>query len=711
MHITSLAAALALATSAAQAVAAEANDGAAAAGATELDRIVVYGHSGQTSTMSAGLPLTLRQTPQSVSIVTREQIDDQAMTRVTDALNFATGISVKAADRGRNELSARGFPITNFQIDGVPMVTGNIGLEESRTPQYARIEVVRGATGLLNGAGEPSATINLVRKRADSTVFTGTLDLEAGSWGRRSGTVDLSMPLRADGALRARVVADGYRQRSFIDLEKTRGHLFYAVLDADLGERTRLSLGASRQRDERAGVLWAQLPYWYADGVRTDWPRSKTSATRWNQWDTGEQAAFLNLAHDLAGGWQLRADLNHHRRNEDSKLLWLVGIPERTSGAGIQAEPYWYRSRPNLRSVSLTANGPFSLFGRQHELALGALHSRFEDGWSNRPADSFGAAAGDFNHWDGNFPEPSWGERYLLCCIGVTRQSALYAAARLNPSDALKLILGGRISDWRRSEDVSDANPAVYATRHRNIFTPYAGLIYALNEHVSAYASYTSIFNPQDARDIEGRFLDPTEGDSYEVGLKADILRDRLRTAVAVFRTEQSNLASRVDISPLTGLEYHRAIDGAVIEGYELELAGRPTPNWDLSLGWAAFSARAVDGAEVEAHHPRRTLNLASRYDFTDGVLAGLSIGGAMKWESRPPKTGINPGSGQSELIGQPAHALFSLMARYRFNRQLSLQLNIDNLTDKTYYTQNSLFDGYLYGEPRNTRLTLRYAF
>src|SRR5687767_9764331 len=214
------------------------------------------------SSTSTGLKLAPRDTPQSVSVITREQINDQGLRTVGDALSNSPGVSVKAVDRGRNTLVVRGFDVNNFQFDGIPFTTGNVGLEELSTAIYDRVEVVRGATGLLSGFGDPSAAVNLVRKRADSKTFTGSASVELGSWKHRAGTVDLSTPLNADGSLRARVVGHAYSQDAFIDLEHSRGTVLFATLEADFGPNTRLTLGASDQRDERRGVLWFPLPLW-----------------------------------------------------------------------------------------------------------------------------------------------------------------------------------------------------------------------------------------------------------------------------------------------------------------------------------------------------------------------------------------------------------------------------------------------------------------
>lgn len=678
------------------------------------DEIVVYGRGEQKNTLATGLDLSPRQTPQSISIITREQLEDQAAVNVGEALGYTTGISVKAVDRGRNTLAARGFDITNYQLDGAPFVTGNIGLEKNSSAIFERIEVIRGANGLMQGAGEPSATINLVRKHASSHELKGTLDLEGGSWNRFAATGDITVPITADGSVRGRFVAQYTRQDSFVDIEKSKGWLFYGVIDADLGANTRVSIGASYQRDERDGTLWGQLPYWYADGTRTNWPRSKTTGAGWNLWDTTEKTAFLTIEQRLGSSWSLRADVAYHEQFEDSKLLWTGGYPDRVTGIGMTAEGYWYETRPKQWNANASARGNFNLLGREHELIVGGNYRHLSGGWTNRDPDpATMAPIGNYNLWDGSkHAEPVWGNRYRMSGFGTTEQYAFYGAVRLQLLDPLKLIAGARVSWWERNEEVALYTATPYTISHKGRVTPYAGLVLDVTGNISAYASFTSIFNPQDNKDRNGNYLPPVVGNSYEGGLKGEWMNGRLRGSAAIFRIEQDNFAVVDDgfFVPGTTNPAMRPARGTVSEGYEAELAGKILKGWDLSLGWSAFRAKDANGEHVQQHHPRRILRLSTRYDFS-GMLDGFSIGGSARWESEPPKTGINPATKLRENVGQPAYLLVNGMARYKLNDNVSLQLNVNNLFDKRYFNNNLWFAGYVYGEPRNVRATLRLGF
>lgn len=674
------------------------------------ETIVVTGY-GRTNepTAATGLPLSPLETPQTISVITQQQIRDQAFNTINDALDFTVGISKKDIDRGRSAITARGFEVQNFQLDGAPFQNGNVGFGETSTAQYERVDLVRGAAGLMQGAGDPSAVVNLIRKHATASEFVGDISLEAGSWDRFAGTLDLQSPLNAAGTVRARTVVQAYTQDSFVDLEKKKGLLLYGVIDADLSERTTLSIGASYQRDERDAIMWAQLPYWYSDGTRTDWPRSKTTGADWGLWNTTEISAFATLKRKLGGDWQIRGDIAYHKGLENSKLLWLDGLPDRVTGAGVGTSGYWYKTSPEQWHGSIQANGSFTLLGGRHDLAFGAMASRVDDGWTNRDPVAIDPID-DFNSFDGRLDEPEWGPRYDMSGFGNTTQAAVFASTRISLIGGLKLIGGGRLSYYKRNEEQS-LYSTPYTLSYKGQITPYVGLLYNLTDNLSAYASYTNIFKPQgDLRDRNNRLIDPLEGSNYEAGLKALLLDGHLLATASVYRIEQDNLAVADGLIPGTPIQAYRGMKGTVAKGYELEVVGKITPQWDVSAGWSDYSAKDAEGAHVLAHQPRRVFNFSTRYDFA-GTLAGLSVGGAFKWESRPPVTAENPGTGTVERIGQPAYAIANIMARYELTEAMSLQLNVDNLFDKRFFSGNVWFPGFVYGEPRNARVALKYSF
>jgi outer-membrane receptor for ferric coprogen and ferric-rhodotorulic acid len=218
---------------------------------TTLDKVSVKGEraegdSVRKTTAGTRFELAPRQIPQSVSIISHQRIEDQGLDDIIAVLENTTGVSSTRSDSERFEFYARGFYIDNYQFDGIPttMVQNwSYGDSALDLALYDRVEVVRGATGLMTGAGNPSASVNLIRKHADSAELTCSVQVSAGSWGRTRTTVDVTTPLNASGTVRARVIGSYLDTDSYVDRYRQDKTLGYTVIDADLTPDTPLSVG------------------------------------------------------------------------------------------------------------------------------------------------------------------------------------------------------------------------------------------------------------------------------------------------------------------------------------------------------------------------------------------------------------------------------------------------------------------------------------
>ncbi|CAI2537263.1 Outer-membrane receptor for Fe(III)-coprogen, Fe(III)-ferrioxamine B and Fe(III)-rhodotrulic acid [Serratia ficaria] len=197
------------------------------------------------------MALTARDIPQSVSIISKQRMQDQQLQTLGDALKNTTGVTEKVADLDRSTFYSRGFLIDNYMVDGIPTQfeeRWNLGDSSADTAIYERIEVVRGATGLMTGAGNPSAAVNMVRKHADSREFVGNVSASYGSWNKQRYVADLSAPLSESGRVRGRVVAGYQGNDSYVDRYSADKTFFYGVVDADLTDSTTLSVGYDYQQ-------------------------------------------------------------------------------------------------------------------------------------------------------------------------------------------------------------------------------------------------------------------------------------------------------------------------------------------------------------------------------------------------------------------------------------------------------------------------------
>ncbi|MXO64303.1 TonB-dependent siderophore receptor [Altererythrobacter endophyticus] len=683
--------------------------------AQEDDReIVVTGSytTGAELGSATGLGLTIRETPQSVTVMTAQRMEDQGIRTLSDVVNNAAGVSARSLDSSRNGFSARGFDINNYQIDGVPLQWEN-GYSAGETlldiAMYDRIEIVRGATGLLTGAGEPSASINLIRKHADSVVPTGSLTASIGRWDAYSLAADFSTRVTSDGSVRARVIAKYGENDSYVDILHDEKLVLYGVVDADLGPDTALSFGASYQDNNPRGTLWGGLPTWYADGSRTDWDRSKTTGTDWSRWASQNENYFANLRQNIGENWTVELYGSYSANKGDLHLLYVSGQPDRETGLGLNRSAYRADFKRKQIDVGFKLNGTYQLLGRSHELVLGANYAK-QDQDIFTYASSNVAEIGDFNAWDGSFPEPTWGERSRNGDVR-TRQWGYFAATRLSIADPLKVILGGRLASWKR-DGVLSGSPVDFGNENR--FLPYAGVLYDVTPDHTLYASYTKIYNPQDARDREGEFLPPITGQNYEAGLKSAFFNGGLTTAISVFHIKQDNLAQPDTGYTVPGTnppaEASYAANGARSTGFEVEANGEILPGWSLAANYTQFTAEDADDQRINTLYPQKLLRVFSTYDFA-GTLEGLTIGGGVNWEDTSYTDTVNPVTKEAERLKIKSYALVNLMARYKLENGLSLQLNAENLFDKKYYSQIGFYNQLAFGEPRNVTLTARYEF
>lgn len=289
----------------------------------------------KTSASATRLNTSLKETPQSISVLTRSQLDDFKLTSVNDALDMATGIRVERSETDRTYYTARGSDVTNFQIDGigVPFQTGLL-IGDMDTVIYDRIEVLRGANGLLTSTGNPSATINFVRKRP-SKEFQAQVDLTVGSWDKRRVDADISGPLNEAGNVRGRLVLSNQNRNSYLDNYSQERTLAYGIIEADLTENTKLALGHTYQQNNTNSPTWGALPLIYADGSTRHYGRSTSPSPDWTYWNTLNNTSFVELTHFFDNGWKIKTQFSRKKEVGQSNLFYVTGFEDRATGTGL----------------------------------------------------------------------------------------------------------------------------------------------------------------------------------------------------------------------------------------------------------------------------------------------------------------------------------------------------------------------------------------
>ena len=651
-------------------------------------------YTAKSASTSTKLNLSLRETPQSVKVLTREYLDDANINSFQDMLNSVTGVTTNRWDE-RQYPTARGFDVDYYLFDSVPSTVGMDASDPDLT-MYDRVELVKGANGLMTGAGNPAIAINMIRKHANAKELTGTLSSSYGSWNAWNSMADISAPLNADGTVRGRVVVKHESTDSFADLYEKENNLFYGVLDADLTDSTYLSVGASYQELDRSGIKWGGLPAFYNDGSLTDFDRDLTVTSDWTYWNTNTTTAFAQFKQKLFNDITLNVNYDYREIDAETALLylWSESVDKTTNSSG-GLYPYTDTSKTTQNNADVYISAPFTLGGLQQEVIAGFMYNQSEltDRYYGSPTLDNGTI--DFNNFtpskiigsiNNNVANPS----------NKTTQTGVYLAGKFTLLEPLKLVTGVRVSNWEYESEDGNGN-----RKYNNKVTPYAGLIYDFLEDYSWYASYTEIFKPENKQDANQQYLDPREGKSYETGLKGEFFDKQLNASMSVFLTQQDNVAEKIG-SIKIGDEFkdvYSSTDSVESKGFEIELDGKITNNWDMSFGVAHFNVEDANGKKVQTTAARTSANLFTKY-----TLDKWSLGGGLNYKSEAYKDEA------ARRITQDAYVLANLMAAYQVDQNIKLQLNVNNLFDEKYYEglgKNSM----VYGAPRNATLTFRYQF
>lgn len=644
--------------------------------------------------------MSIKDTPQSVSVMTNQNMKDKNLLSLLDVTNNMVGLNILTEDSERFNIISRGFTVDYYQIDGV---TTNLTDETQQdTIIYDRIEVVKGANGLVSGAGNPAASINLIRKHANSKEFEGSLNLQAGSWNTYRTDVDLSSGLNEDGSIRGRLIFSHEDKESFRDYYEKKRDVLYGVVDIDIEDSSTLSIGASYQKDEAKGATWGGIPAFFSNGVQTNFDSSTSFTPTWATMPTTTKTIFTNFKHVFPNDIKLNVNYSYlEAQTQPTMALYSYYsglLADQNTGLGANIYPWLANIKNKSSSLDINTVIPFEFSNKHHEVILGLTSStKTYHSVNSKPINNTSVA--NIYNWNPNIPKfISDGNPYVTYDNHVSEQS-LYLAGNFSLSEDLRLISGARLTNWNINSGKTKWLDKV-EIEHKNVITPYIGLTYDLNNNHSFYTSYSDIFNPQDKLDKNGDKLDPIEGKNYEIGIKGEYFNKSLTSSLSLFRIEQNNLAQADgnNVIPGTTNQAYTAAEGVTSKGIEFELLGKLTDNLESSFAVSHFEAKDNGGSDVNTLVPRTDIMISSKYTINQ-----LTLGATAKWKSDI--------SHDTSPLEEGNVLTVDMMTQYKFSEDIVSQLNISNLFNKQYFINFPYGTQYVYGDPRKITLSLNYKF
>ena len=659
------------------------------------------GYGASRSTTATKTDTALRDTPQAITVVTKELMRDQAMQSMADVIRYVPGVVTAQGEGNRDTAVFRGNSSTgDFFIDGM-----------RDDVQYYRdfynidsVEALKGSNAMIFGRGGSGGVINRVSKQPEWNNL-GEASLTLGSWGNRRATADVGRIVNDSVALRVNGMvenSDSYRNGVTV---KRSG--INPTLGIRAGANTNVVLGYEHFEDDRTADRG--IPSYQGKAFDTD-PSTFFGNARLNRAKVAMDAVTATIEHDLGQGAMLR----NRTRYANYDKFYQNTFPGAVNAAGTSVEIKAYNNateRSNLfNQTDLTFN--MQTGAVQHKLATGLeLGRQVTDNFRNTGYFlSVGPTATSINVPTSN----------PLLTAPVTFKQGATDADNHGTSTVASVYLQDQIQlspQWQAIAGLRYDRFKVDFLNHRNNSTitvtdtpvsPRAGLVYKPVEAVSIYGSYSLAYLPRAGDQLSSltptnAAFDPEQFKNLELGVKWDVL-PKLAFTAAVYRLDRKNVAV---VDPADSTKSVLA-DGQRSKGVELGLSGAIWKNWSVMGGYAYQDAKlTADVAKtgpfagaVLAQVPKHSASLWNRYDFSDALGAALGI---------VYRSSIFPSTANNVTLA--GFTRFDGALYYTVNRNLQLQLNVENLFDKKYYASANSNDNITPGSPRALKLGLNAKF
>ncbi|MFG6081026.1 TonB-dependent siderophore receptor [Paracoccus litorisediminis] len=628
------------------------------------------------------------ETQQSVSVITRQQIEDQGAQNMTQALRYTAGVTAEpfGADPRFDQPRMRGFDVSNSQyLNGLHLIR-DFGAMSLDLYGLERVEVLRGPSSALYGSGSPGGIINMVQKHAQPEDFS-----EAGvSYGTHgNASVFFDMNRAPSDTLAWRLTGNlANEQEQVEELENQRGYLAGA-LRWELDDVSTLDVMLSYQKDKPlspTGVPHALTDIGDADDLRelyAGYPDEDDSDRR-----------MLNLGveykRELDNGWRLEQGFRYQKFDWDYTGFYVTGLTGDMIGVG---STYQDETSDTVQ-VDTRLIGEAVTGAATHRLLFGLDVSR----WSGRNATDFGTAPSlNWRNPDYSVPAPrsTW---YNLVNDISLEQIGVYAQDEISWNN-WRASLALR-HDWAQQSGTAWNNfgGETDVSQKDEATTGRVGLTYLFDNGVAPYVSYATSFEPEIGPDNKGDTLKPTEGKQWEAGVKYQPEVIDALVTLAVYDLKQTNVTRNMggDIGNIQIGEVHS-------RGVELEGTAELAEGWDIRASYAYTDARQKGGAEDGRRMPDTPYNSASLWldrDFGNG----FRLGGGIRY------VGERDGVGADWLPTKVDGFTVGDVAASYTRDNIVASINVFNITDEAYISSCSGF-GCFYGDGREVLAKLTYKW
>lgn len=657
----------------------------------------------------------LEDIPQSVSVMTKQQMLDQNLNTVNEALNQVPGVTVNNYGDGTSGFMSRGY-VMNTQFDSIPSFGGIAFSQQFDLSIYDRIETIRGPDGIFQGGGTPGGVINMVHKRPLNTFHVETGG-SVGSWNNLHGYFDVTGPLNKSGTINGRIVMAGTSQDYYYKPGHDQRWTGYGAIDFHFDEKTTLTLMVTGQKNETTRFMG--LPR-ASNGSDLHLPVSSYVGASWNQTRSPMYELAADFERHLGKGWQVRLAGRHRYTNSSQEYSLLSRLNAQNMRGNFNLTKNVDKERYD--DVDLYVTGPVHLFNRKHIFLVGANYSyNLERDGSRTAGYSKYPKLADQDIFDPVLPESLLSGDLTSYYREPSVQKGLYASAQIEVIKPVQILLGGRLSSYSyKLKNLLAGTPSKTMQHVGNQLTPYAGIVWHMTPHLTSYFSYTDIFSPQGGYTESGERVKPLQGEQMEAGIKGAWFHEKLHASFAAYRIMQHNLTQatqdgRMDCGPSHTSTCYESAGLVRSQGFDAEIIGQPMKGLDINFGYTyndnrlrkGGSSSLPVGSRYTSNVPAHLFKLWTHYRFALGKSSDkniLSFGGGLNAQSAT--------FGTTRLVTQPSYITGSAQVGYQLSPKFEISVTVNNLSDTRYYSRLGNVNYYnYYGSPRSFMFSVHNSF
>ena len=663
----------------------------------DVEEIVVKGkvlYSDQVTALKTPVPII--DVPQTLSIVTDDEIRIQGFRELGDIVRYTPGVNTSQGEGHRDSIVFRGVRSTaDFYLDGV---RDDVQYYRSLY-NLEQVEILRGPNALLFGRGGTGGIINRVTKKAVLDEQFGSFDMGADSFGAFDFAVDYNVSTGEKSALRINFHSDTLENhRDYYDGDR---YGFNPTLRLEISPATTLDLSYEHADHER--FIDRGVPTLNGEPVEA-FEEIVFGDTDTNLQTLRADIYRANLSHEFSDTRKGNLVVQYSDFQKLYKNYYASGY---SGGDTFTADGYLDPTERNNLIISGNIVNEFQTGSAKHTLLVGAEIIDTEN--ENYRYNTFFITTEDDNEVFNitrpiNFGVNAAGVRTYNDFTADLKSStesdievtSIYIQDQIDVTDKFKILLGGRFDNFDIT--VRDVKKGTSESREDEEFSPRAGLIFKPQENVSLYVSYAESFLPRSGEqfkklDANAARLDPDVYESTEIGVKWDI-RPGLSFTASYFDSEQTIATRDSDTGE------NSEIVGLQVDGIELELKGQVTEKLSLAIGYSDLDGETAKGGEPR-EIPEYTASLWATYEVNDRF--GIGFGVTAQGES-------NIKNDKPGLI-LPDYTRVDFAAYYDLADDLSIQLNVENVTDELYFPHSHSTHQASVGEPLNARISLRKTF